>query len=225
MPKKFDIEEELKRSDFRVAVFGSARIKSKDPIFKDIVNLGKEIGKMGIDIVTGGGPGLMEATAMGHKEGTKYLKNKRHVSNIGLNIALPMEQKPNTGIDEVLSHERFSSRLDNFMLLSNVVVVAPGGIGTLLELAYTWQLAQVHHICHIPIVLIGEEWASLIEWVKDWPLKHDYMSEEDLQYIITVPDSNEALEIIKRAKLAFDDAGPEACMNWHLYGEKRLADK
>lgn len=215
--KKFFIKNELKRHDFRVSIFGSARIKEEDQIYKDTFEIGKELGKMGIDLITGGGPGLMEAASLGHQEGKKKSKND-HTSTIGLNIKLPFEQKPNRGVEAIVTHEHFSTRLDDFMLLSNVVVVTPGGIGTALEFFYTWQLIQVRHITRIPIVLVGEMWLDLIEWVKKWPLKVDYMNEEDMQYIFIANTSAEALDILKRAKIAFDEDGPEACVNWHLYG-------
>ncbi len=213
-PKSFDIQEELKEKEFRVALFGSARIKPEDPIYKDTYNLAYKIAEMHVDLITGGGPGIMMAASTGHTDGDK--DGSAH--SIGLNIALPFEQEPNPGLEMMDTHERFSTRLDEFMLLSNAVVVMPGGVGTCLELFYTWQLLQVKHLCSMPIILVGDMWRNLIDWVIDNPVKHGYMSPEDLDYVVIVESGEEALELIKKAKKHFEEAGPDACMNWKKYG-------
>jgi len=135
---------------FRVALFGSARIKPEDFVYQEVVELAKRITKDGFDIVTGGGPGAMEAASYGHQLATK---SDDLGKTIGINIQLPFEQHPNKYLDFTETASTFSSRLDTFMLLSHVFVVTPGGIGTLLELFYTWQLMQVGHICKTPIIL------------------------------------------------------------------------
>lgn len=132
--KKTELGEEFGRKHFRVAIFGSARIKKGDPIYELVYTLAKMISKSGMDIVTGGGPGLMNAASEGHHAGQKG--NKLH--SIGLRINLPKEDKQATHLDVKKEFHRFSNRLDNFMRLSNIVVVASGGVGTLLELFYTW---------------------------------------------------------------------------------------
>ena len=128
IPKQIDVER------FRVAIFGSARIKENDSRYKQIYTLAKMIAAEGFDVVTGGGPGIMEAANKGHKDGRKKGKI---VHSFGLNIVLPKEQTANKHLDIKKDFERFSERLDYFMYLSNVVVVAPGGVGTLLEFFYT----------------------------------------------------------------------------------------
>lgn len=215
-PADFDLNTELQANDFRVSVFGSARIKPEDPIYQDIYQMAYKVGEMEVDLITGGGPGLMEAASKGHKDGDKA--NKAHT--IGLNIRLPFEQEDNPALEMVDMHDRFSTRLDEFMLLSNVVVVAPGGIGTSLELFYTWQLMQVKHICHIPIILVGEMWHELVNWVIDNPLKHKYMDSEDLNGVVCVNNGQEAFELIKKAKEKYDKGEDQECQNWRLYGAK-----
>lgn len=215
IPEPFDIHKEMEKNEFRVSIFGSARIKPEDPIYQDAYQLASNIAGMGIDLITGGGPGVMMAASTGHSEGDK--DGTAH--SIGLNIALPFEQKPNPGLEMMDTHERFSTRLDEFMLLSNAVVVMPGGIGTCLELFYTWQLLQVKHLCRMPIILVGDMWRKLIDWVIDNPLKHGYMSPHDLDYIVIVENGEQAFELIKKAKKHFEEAGPDACMNWKKYGE------
>lgn len=215
-PKDFRIADELKNHEFRVAIFGSARIKPEDPTYQDTYNLAKTIGMLGLDLITGGGPGLMEAASMGHTAGD--VKNQAH--SIGLNIILPFEQKPNEGLEFLDSHEVFSTRLDEFMLLSNAVVVMPGGIGTCLELFYTWQLLQVKHVCNMPVILVGKMWRKLIDWVIDNPLQKQLMDPKDLHYIAVVDNWKQAVKVIKKAKKRYDETGGKECQNWLEYGKK-----
>jgi uncharacterized protein (TIGR00730 family) len=214
--KKLNIEKELLKNDFRVTIFGSARIKADDPIYKDVYTLAKEIGANGYDLITGGGPGLMEAASTGHTDGDV----EGRADSIGLNIQLPFEQKPNPGLELLDNHELFSSRLDEFMLLSNVVVVTPGGVGTCLELFYTWQLLQVKHICKMPLILVGKQWHKLVEWIIDYPLKDKYMDSKDLHSVVLVDKAVDALKIIKLAKKNFDSGTNGSCHDWQQYGKK-----
>jgi len=135
---------------FRVAIFGSARIHPEDHIYQEISAFTKELAMNGYDIVTGGGPGAMEAASAGHH---LAMEKRETARAIGINIELPFEQKPNMYLDVTESTTTFSARLDTFVLLSHIFVITPGGIGTLLELFYTWQLMQVGHICRSPIIL------------------------------------------------------------------------
>lgn len=214
-PVPFDIKQELLKNDFRVTIFGSARVKKDDPVYWDVFNLAKGVGEQGLDLITGGGPGLMEAASTGHTAGDK--DNKAH--SIGLNIILPFEQHPNPGLEYVDNHELFSTRLDEFMLLSSVVVVTPGGIGTCLELFYTWQLLQVKHVCQMPIILMGDMWHKLVEWVIDNPLKRHYLDAKDLHAIVLVDNWEQALRVIREAKRHYD-SGVDGCHNWQQYGRK-----
>lgn len=188
--KTFD--SELKKHDFRVAIFGSARIQPKDKVYKFVYNLAKQIGKHRFDLLTGGGPGLMEAANAGHAEGDP----NKNSDNIGLAIALPWEAKENKHLEIKRHFNKFSKRLDHFMALSNVVVVTPGGIGTCLELFYTWQLIQVRHINPVPIILVGKMWEELIKWVKKYPLKENLISPHDMDPIHIAKDSRHAMKII-----------------------------
>ena len=199
MKRRGDLKWKLKKGEFRVSIFGSARIKRKDAIYQEIYEIGKKLGERNIDIVTGGGPGLMEAASYGHKIGRKG--HDAHA--IALNIKLPVEQKFNSYSDIKMKFKRFSKRLDNFMLFSNAVVVAPGGVGTLLELLYTWQLVQVKHIRHIPIILLGEMWPDFIKWLEREPLKRKYFEKEDLKLLFLARDADEVVGIIDAANLEF----------------------
>lgn len=184
---------QMETNFYRVSIFGSARIKENSPHFTEVRRLAYELSRRGADIVTGGGPGLMEAANQGAQEGSQFSRS------IGLPIELPFEASANSHLDVKRHHRRFSSRLDEFMRISNAVVVTPGGIGTLLELFYTWQLIQVDHIASMPILLIGGEgmWEELIEWLAKWPTSMELMSKEDLSRLIhcrTVADALVHLE-------------------------------
>ena len=207
IPKQIDIEH------FRVAIFGSARIKKNDPRYNQIYNLAKMIATEGVDVVTGGGPGLMEAANKGHKEGGKSKK----VQSYGLNIVLSKEQKANKHLDIKREFERFSDRLDYFMYLSNVVVVAPGGIGTMLELFYTWQLVQVKHVCNIPIILLGKRWPEFIKWFEKWALAKKLISPEDMHAIFLADDAQEAMKVIKKTYEEFKKGNPDFCKKYKKY--------
>lgn len=186
------ISTELKRNDFRVTIFGSARIKPNDKIYRQVFELAKQIGKHGFDIVTGGGPGLMGAASDGHSTG-----DKRHKSDsIGLTISLPWEVKVNKHLEIKKHFNKFSRRLDNFMALSSAVVVMEGGVGTCLELFYTWQLLQVKHLSPIPIILVGKMWKELMKWVKKYPLKEGLVSPWETKFIHIAKDTKEAMKII-----------------------------
>lgn len=191
MPRK----KELIRKHFRVAIFGSARIKSPDPEYKQVFRLAKMIASVGIDIVTGGGPGLMDAASKGHHAGRK----NNHVRSVGLTIKLSREQRQAYHLDIKKDFKSFSGRLDKFMELSDVVVVAPGGVGTILELMYTWQLIQVKHKRHIPIILLGKQWKGLVDWIKKYPLKKKLLSKDDVGNLAVVNTCGEAMDLIWKA--------------------------
>lgn len=196
MPKKKNsVDKEVQLEHFRVAIFGSARIQKDDEIYKQVFKLAKSIGKQKFDIVTGGGPGLMEAANAGHQAG-----DTNHTSDsIGLLIKLPWEAKANGHLEMKKKFNKFSNRLDHFMALSRAIVVVPGGIGTALELFYTWQLIQVKHIPKMPIILVGKMWEELIKWVKKNPLKQGLISPGDLDVIHIAKDEKAAMRMIKNA--------------------------
>ena len=153
----------LEQGTFRVVIFGSARIQPRDTIYQQVYRIAHALAERGIDIVTGGGPGLMEAANSGVLDLVE-----RESRSYGLPIDIPSLKEPaNKHLDIKSSHRRFTSRLDEFMRLSNAVVVAPGGIGTLLELLYVWQLLQVGLTNDRPMILLGKEiWSDLLKWMR-----------------------------------------------------------
>ena len=177
---------------YRVSIFGSARIKPDTKEYKGVYTLAKELAENGADIVTGGGPGLMEAANAGVKEGSSS-KSK----SFGIRIDLPFEATPNEHLDIKFYHKRFSSRLDEFMRISHA------GIGTLLELLYTWQLIQVNHISARPIILVGDMWNGFFDWIKSEPLKAQLLDKADLDNIIIVKNVHEVTKLLKPEIKAF----------------------
>jgi hypothetical protein len=200
---------------FRVALFGSSKIKKNDPIFKEIKKLAKALAEEKIDIVTGGGKGLMQAANEGHLQGRT--QEVRNIRSIGIGVKLPWNQGFNDGVEYKKEFGTFSGRLDEFMLLSNAVIVAPGGIGTLLELFYTWQLVQVHHICNIPIILYGEQWTGLLKWIKENPLKTKYLTERDYELVFHVKNETEVIEMIRDLHKHWEKGGKNFCLNYKKY--------
>lgn len=193
------LKKEIKKHDFRVTIFGSARIRKNDRIYKQVYALAKIIGEKKIDIVTGGGTGLMEAANAGHEDGDKGNK----ADSIGLVINLPWENKGNKHLEIKKRFNKFSNRLDTFVKLSKAVVIMPGGVGTCLEFFYSWQLMQVEHIKPIPIILIGKMWEELIKWIKEYPLKKGLISKKDVDNLHVAKNIEEAINIILKTYKKF----------------------
>ena len=195
------IEHELMKLDdnrfYRSCIFGSARIKPESAEYKQVEELAERLATDGIDILTGGGPGLMEAANQGALRGRESTKNKS--LSFGLSIQLEWEPEANRHLDIKHHHLKFSSRLDQFMRMSHSVICTPGGIGTLLELFFSWQLVQVKHIAPRPIVLLSDEfWEGLVEWMKAKPLAHSLVSAKDFDMIHLVHSVDEAYQVIAR---------------------------
>ena len=205
--------DEEKKNRFRVVVFGSARSKPGQKAYEDVFRLGKMIADAGFDIVTGGGPGAMEAANLGHESS----QNDKNVDSYGLNIKLSFEQRINPGVEIAHEHERFSTRLDEFMSFANVVVITQGGIGTLLELFYTWQLIQVKQMNDIPIIVVGGMWRGLFEWMGKEMLSRGTFNVEDLDTIHMVDDVDEAMEAIIGWHDAWKDRGGDTGMELKKY--------
>ncbi len=206
-------EQEFNEDHFRVAIFGSARTKPNDAAYTLVHNLAGMIAGAGMDLVTGGGPGLMDAASSGYNQARQ--NGRQH--SIGLNIWLPMEQTDAAHLDIKAEFDHFSDRLDHFIVLSNAFVVAPGGIGTVLELFYTWQLAQVRHIHSKPIILLGDPWHGLLKWIHDSLLEGSYIDFQDLELVYCVSSCSEAFEIILKSHEAYVRGDEAFCRHYHRY--------
>jgi uncharacterized protein (TIGR00730 family) len=184
---------QTENTNFRVCLFGSARIQENDPLYQTVFQLSRELAARGMDIVTGGGPGLMEAANAGvraaeHQQSRSY----------GLTLDLPsLNEPPNPHLDIKRSHRLFSSRLDEFVRLSHAVVVAPGGIGTLLELVYVWQLLQIGMVEPRPVLLLGADfWRGLTQWINEIPAGNGFLSPCDMQLVQIVDSIEEVVAAI-----------------------------
>jgi uncharacterized protein (TIGR00730 family) len=180
---------------YRVSVFGSSRIRRGDPIYEEVKKLSTELARMGVDIVTGGGPGLMEAANSGAREGQGDGKSRSY----GLAIHLPSEEDANPFVDKVFRHRTFFSRLHHFIRLSSAFIVMPGGIGTALELFMVWQLLQVKHMKQHPLILVGTMWPGLIDWMRATMVERGLVSPPDFDVIKVVGSSDEAIAIIRES--------------------------
>jgi uncharacterized protein (TIGR00730 family) len=147
---------------YTVTIFGSARVAPGQPLYEDVARLAAELSKRGCDIVTGGGPGLMQAANEGSQRGDP----ENLTASVGVRIALPFEQGANPFVEQVYTHETFYTRLHHFVRLSSAFLVVDGGIGTTLELLLVWQLLQVKHVTHVPLILVGPMWQDLVRWAR-----------------------------------------------------------
>jgi uncharacterized protein (TIGR00730 family) len=148
------------RQNYRVTIFGSARLKPGTPAYDGVKQLAAELTKMGCDIISGGGPGIMQAA----NEGAFSVDPQARHRSVGIRVELPFEQEVNPFVGLAYEHRTFFSRLHHFMIASDAFVVVPGGIGTLLELSLAWQLLQVRKLYNTPLILVGKMWADLVEW-------------------------------------------------------------
>ena len=148
------------RQNYRVTIFGSARLKPGTVAYESVKQLAGELTKMGCDIMSGGGPGLMQAA----NEGALSADPEALHRSVGIRVDLPFEQELNPFVGQAYQHRTFFSRLHHFMIISDAFVVVPGGIGTLLELSLAWQLLQVRKLYNTPLILVGKMWAELVEW-------------------------------------------------------------
>jgi uncharacterized protein (TIGR00730 family) len=175
-----------------VSVFGSARTKPSDVHYKYAEEIAYLLTKKGFGIITGGGPGIMEAANKGaHFAGGK---------SVGLNIKLPFEQKANPFIDpeNLVEFDFFFIRKVMFMKYAQGYVVLPGGFGTMDELFEALTLIQTTKLVHFPIVLVDKVyWQGLVDWIKDRMIEEENISHEDLDIIQVVDTPEEAVAVIE----------------------------
>jgi uncharacterized protein (TIGR00730 family) len=159
-----------KRDRYRVTIFGSARIDPSHWVYAAVRDTAAELTRLGCDIVTGGGPGLMQAANEGVKRADPEGKLGK---SVGIRVELPFEQDVNAFVTEAFEHKTFFTRLHHFVLVSDAFIVTPGGIGTVLETLMVWQLLQVRHLHETPLILAGRFWDGLIEWAAREMLRAD----------------------------------------------------
>lgn len=184
-----------KRDRYRVTIFGSARTQPGSVVYEEVKRVAAALAEMGCDIITGGGPGLMQAANEGAMAGGDP---ERHRS-VGIRVDLPFEQEANPFVEEAFTHKTFFTRLHHFVLTSDAFVVAPGGIGTVLELMMIWQLLQVRHVHNAPLIVVGRMWAELVDWAKQHLLSTQppLANPEDLAIPQCVGSADEAIALIR----------------------------
>jgi len=182
--------EELGNVKNAVTVWGSARAKEGDEWYDKAVEVGKLLVENGYTVITGGGPGIMEAA---NKGATLAGGN-----SIGLNIELPHEQKPNPYIKTLISFRYFFTRKVMFVKYAKAFVIFPGGFGTLDEFTEAITLIQTERIHKFPVILFDSSyWSGLIEWMKENQLKRGYISSDDLLIFSIVDEPEEAIQQIQ----------------------------
>lgn len=193
-----------KRKRYRVTIFGSARIGKNSLIYEQVKCLAHQLTEMGCDIVTGGGPGLMQAA----NEGSVIADPTNRTQSIGIRINLGFEQKENPFVEEVFQHQTFFSRLHQFVLISDAFVVVPGGIGTTLEAFMIWQLLQVRHIHNIPLIMVGEMWFDLVAWAKKHMREGEFClaNAEDLIIPDCVETVDDAIAILQKSQARWEES-------------------
>jgi uncharacterized protein (TIGR00730 family) len=180
------------RDRYRVTIFGSARAKPGTVAYEETKRAAKMLAEMGCDIITGGGPGLMQAANAG-------VDLAGEAKSMGIRVDLPFEQEVNPFVELAYEHKTFFTRLHHFVLASDAFIVAPGGIGTVLETMMIWQLLQVRHLEHTPLIMVGKMWPGLIEWVRDAMLSFEtpLINPEDVGIPVCVVNADEAIAIIR----------------------------
>jgi uncharacterized protein (TIGR00730 family) len=183
--------ETLSRVGKAVSIFGSARSKPGSKFYKSAEEVAYHIARAGYAIITGSGPGLMEAANKGAQRGG--------AESIGLNIHLPCEQKPNKYVDTVLGFRYFFVRKVMFVKYAKAFVIMPGGYGTLDEFFEAITLIQTERIAKFPVILFDSQyWKPLLEWLKKTVYNHGNVSRQDLELIILVDKPEEVAQAIKR---------------------------
>jgi uncharacterized protein (TIGR00730 family) len=183
-----------RRERYRVTIFGSARARPGTPAYEETKRAAAALAEMGCDIITGGGPGLMQAA----NEGAALRPELSQ--SIGIRVDLPFEQEVNAFVTEAFEHRTFFTRLHQFVLTSDAFIVAPGGIGTVLETLMIWQLVQVHHLQNTPLILVGKMWPGLVEWARTAMLSFDppLANVADMSIPQCVSSADDAIALIRQ---------------------------
>jgi len=184
-----------KRDRYRATIFGSARVPKDHWVYQAVRDLAAELTRMDCEIVTGGGPGLMQAA----NEGVHLANPNAAAGSIGIRVDLPFEQEVNSFVTEAFEHGTFFTRLHHFVLASDAFIVVPGGIGTVLETMMIWQLLQVQKLHDTPLILAGRMYAELVEWCRKSMLQPDcpLASPQDMSIPVCVNDGPSIIPMIR----------------------------
>jgi uncharacterized protein (TIGR00730 family) len=184
-----------RRERYRVTIFGSARVPADHWVYAAVRDLAAELTRMDCDIITGGGPGLMQAA----NEGAKLADPSHTQRSVGIRVELPFEQEVNAFVAQAFEHRTFFTRLHQFVLMSDAFVVVPGGIGTVLEMMMVWQLLQVRKLHNTPLILAGKMYADLVAWCRTYMLRPEFplASPPDMDIPTCVDDGPSIVRILR----------------------------
>jgi uncharacterized protein (TIGR00730 family) len=174
-----------------VSIFGSTRVKPGDEVYQKAERIGQLLAEHGFSVITGGGPGVMEAA----NKGASSAGGK----SIGLNIELPFEQKPNPYANITLSFRYFFVRKVMFVKYAVAYIILPGGFGTMDELLESVTLIQTHKIKPFPVILVGTSyWKGFLDWIKEVVLNEGKISPADLEILQLIDEPAEIIKAIKK---------------------------
>ncbi|MFC1904053.1 TIGR00730 family Rossman fold protein [Chloroflexota bacterium] len=224
MPQEYEINELAKEESWRmfriigelvegfdsltgvepaVTIYGSARITPDDELYTKTEEVARRLGEMGFSIITGGGPGVMEAANKGAREAG--------VKSIGVNIELPEEQTPNPYSTMSLTFRHFFVRKVLLVKYATAFIIMPGGLGTLDELTEVLTLMQTHKIKPFPVILFNSGyWQGFLDWLRTCTLAKGYISEEDMDLLRVCDNTDEVIEAVHRWFLKQEVAGRKA---------------
>jgi uncharacterized protein (TIGR00730 family) len=173
-----------------VTIYGSSRVKETDPVYAQTEEIAYQLGKLGFSIVTGGGPGVMEAANKGAR--------RAGVESVGLNIELPQEQAANVYTTKSIAFHHFFARKVMLVKYATAFVFIPGGLGTLDELTEVLTLMQTHKIKPFPAIVFNSHyWKGFLDWLKSSVLGKGCVSEEDLDLLIVCDRTEEVVEAVQ----------------------------
>ncbi len=186
-----------------VTVYGSARMRHDDPLFDQTVEIARRLGEMSFNVITGGGPGVMEAANKGAREAG--------VLSVGLNIILPAEQACNMYANKTISFNHFFVRKVMLVKYATAFVILPGGLGTLDELTEVLTLMQTRKIKPFPVILFGSPfWEGLLEWLRNTVLARAFIDNDDFRLLRLSDDPAEVAEAVQRWYLKQEIMGRRA---------------
>ncbi len=174
-----------------ISIYGSARIKANNQLYTQTVEIAKRLGELGFNIITGGGPGIMEAANKGAAEA--------NVVSIGLNIELPEPQPFNTYANRSITFHHFFVRKVMLVKYATAFVIFPGGLGTLDELTEVLTLIQTHKMRPFPVILYDESyWSGFMQWLKDFSLARDMITPDDFDLVRIAATPDEVIETVQK---------------------------
>lgn len=195
--------DELSTIGPAVTIYGSARLKPDDPLYAEVEEIAFRLGQTGFAIITGGGPGVMEA---GNKGALRA-----GATSVGLNIKLPEEQGPNAYATKSMTFHHFFVRKVMLVKYATAFIIMPGGLGTLDELSEVLTLMQTYKIRPFPVVLFKSAyWEGLLSWLQNTVLAREFISEQDMDFLTVCDEPGNAVEIVQNWYLKHEIVGKRA---------------